>query len=463
MGMDRRDFLKGAGAGALLLANPSLVRASRLGGSALAGAERSSKLFADGRFVVHADLHNHTILSDGDGDPDLAFASMRAAGLDVAAITDHTTFSKGLPASVCDHSTGCSAVGGINDESWARHHRIAEAANDPGAFTAIRAFEWSSPTLGHINVWFSQEYTDPLHDLGGTTGEGAAPYAHAEGGFPPLEQASAIDQLTRALPTSGASMALFYEWLSADPSRPVRQGGTDAICGFNHPGREPGRFGYFDPRWRDVFGVGDRVVSIELFNRREDYLFEGIDAGQPSPLVDCLDKGWKVGILGVTDEHGTDWGFPLGKGRTGLWVSENTRAAVKEAMLARRFYATNEHGLRLDATLDGIRMGQTLTSVGSSGTVTLDIDMGPDNVGRVLHAQVLASGYPMPTVLTDVTLAIPGPSDPPVSFTTPIDADDRWLVVRLSDTSRAADGRAKAPYAGLGKGIAYASPFFLSR
>ena len=29
-------------------------------------------------------MHNHTAMSDGDGDPELAFASMRDAGLDVA-------------------------------------------------------------------------------------------------------------------------------------------------------------------------------------------------------------------------------------------------------------------------------------------------------------------------------------------------------------------------------------------
>jgi hypothetical protein len=59
---------------------------------------------------------------------------------------------------------------------------------------------------------------------------------------------------------------------------------------------------------------------MEMMNRREDYLFEGYRDGQPSPLVECLNAGWRVGLLGVTDEHGTDWGHPDGKGRAGLWV-----------------------------------------------------------------------------------------------------------------------------------------------
>jgi len=50
-----------------------------------------------------------------------------------------------------------------------------------------------------------------------------------------------------------------------------------------------------------------------------------------------------------------------------------------------------------------------------------------------------------------------------VSFTTPIDADDRWLVVRISDPAQTPDGRADATYRSFGKGIAYASPFFINR
>lgn len=462
--LDRRGFLKAAGGGALLLAAPGSGIASVLGGPKGVAAGRASRLSTGaGTFLLHADLHNHTLLSDGDGDATAAFASMRNAGLDVAAVTDHTTISKGLPVSACSGDTPCNALGGLNDTSWEQWRALADAANQDGAFTAIRGFEWSSPSMGHVNVWFSEQYTDPLHDAGLTTGEGGATFMHSNGGFPPIQMVEQYESMMRLAPSSGASMALFYEWMSADPARPVRHGGADALCGFNHPGREPGRFGYFDPRFRDLFGISDRVVSIEMFNRREDYLFEGIDAGQPSPLVDCLDQGWKVGILGVTDEHGDDWGYPDGKGRAGIWVSEHTREGVREAMRQRRFFATNLKGLRLDAALNGVRMGGTLSSVGSSGTIELDIDRGSEWVGRPLVAQVLASGRPLPHVLATVPFTVPGPSDPVVTFTTPVDADDRWLVLRITDPSKPADGRADALYKSFGQAIAYASPFFIER
>lgn len=464
MSIDRRDFLKSlGGAGALVLANPTLGRAGLLGGPPAVAASRTSKLAGSGStFLLHADMHNHTLLSDGNGKAEDAFASMRSAGLDVAAVTDHTTVSKGLSVSVCGGDTPCSDLGGLNDATWEQWKSLADGANVDGAFTAIRGFEWSSPTMGHVNVWFSDQYTDPLHDAGGTTGEGAVPFMSSNG-FPPAEYAEAYENILRQSPSSGASMALFYEWLSADPSRPQRHGGADAICGFNHPGREVGRFGYFDPRWRDIFGIGERVVSLELFNRGQDYLFEGTDQGQPSPLTDCLDKGWKVGLLGVTDEHGQNWGYPDGKGRTGLWVDAHTRAGVREAMLARRFFATNQKGLRLDATLNGVRMGGTVSGVGPTATISLDIDRGPAWSGRPLRAQVLASGYPMPTVLSDTAFVVPGPSDPPVTLVTPVDADDLWVVLRITDPAQGLDDRATGVYRTFGKAIAYASPFYLNR
>jgi hypothetical protein len=458
----RRQFLQGAGAGALLLASTDLAKASSrwLGPTDEFRTLRASSLLPD-TMLLHADLHNHTLFSDGDGDAAAAFASMRAAGLDVAALTDHSTLSKGTGDGVCGDNADCNSVAGITDTSWAATEGLADAANEDGVFTAIRGFEWSSPTLGHINVWLSQEYTDPLHDAGGGNGEGAVPWMNAEGGFPPAENAEQLDQIMRAHPGNGAGMALFYEWLSADPSRPIRGGGADAFCGFNHPGREPGRFSYFDSKSADLFGVRDRVVSLELFNRREDYLFEGTNQGAPSPLSDCLDKGWRVGILGVTDEHGTDWGHPDGKGRTGLWVTEHSRAGVREAMLARRFFATNLRGLRLAAQLNGVRMGSTVP-VGSAttGLVTLDLDRGPEWFGKKLRVQILASGYPVPAVLTDVEVTLDGTVK---QFPTPIGEDDRWLVLRVSDPDGAPDGRADSTYRGFGKGIAYASPFFLQR
>ena len=41
-------------------------------------------------------------------------------------------------------------------------YELADAAQMDHEFTASRGFEWSSPGLGHINVWFSDGWTDPV-------------------------------------------------------------------------------------------------------------------------------------------------------------------------------------------------------------------------------------------------------------------------------------------------------------
>jgi hypothetical protein len=303
--LNRRQFLSAAAAasGSLLLTRPLDALAQPLLSSVSTGADRASRLFAGTR-LAHADLHNHSLASDGSGDPALAFASMRSHGLDIAALTDHATTSKFVKPP-CGDNGECHSLLGIDEASWQRAGALADTAQEDGAFTALRGFEWSSPTLGHVNVWFSNTWVDPLHTAGTSTGEGVG--QHLQQGFefiPPLPVGAQLDDAIRMSPSNGTTMRPFYEWLNADPSTPAIGGGADALAGFNHPGREPGRFGYFsyDSRLRD------RIVSMEMFNRKEDYLFEGTEVGQPSPLVECLNAGWRVGLIGVTDEHGTTWG-----------------------------------------------------------------------------------------------------------------------------------------------------------
>jgi hypothetical protein len=387
------------------------------------GAARRSRL-TRGTTLVHADMHNHTLLSDGDGDPASAFASMRAAGLDVAALTDHAVLSDNLLGDVLAGllPPEYKGVAGITPDDWARTSRLADAANRDGRFTAIRGFEWSEPLIGHVNVWFTEHYIDVL-------------------------QAGLMQPL--------------LEWLRREPGL-VLDGGAGGLAGFNHPGREPGRFQEFtyDPR------VRGQMVSLELFNRSDDYLFEGFADGRSSPLVACLGAGWRPGILGVTDEHGTDWGFPEGKGRTGLWVKEHTRAGVKEAMRRRRFFATRTSGLRVDATAESLRApGRRAVRMGSTlrhrrGPVRFRLDLARDSawIGRELEVQVLRPGTDVPEVADVVPFRV----GPVVDFRVPLRfGDGGWVCLRIADPTQpnATPGPDGHPCNNLG--IAYTSPWWL--
>ena len=410
-----------AGAG-LLMAGTLGARTGAIadtGTAPRAGAARASRLGAD-THLVHADLHNHTLLSDGDGDPALAFDSMRSAGLDVAALTDHATVSDNLLGDVLAGllPPEYTQIGGLTRSGWRRTQEYADAANVDGAFTAIRGFEWSEPLLGHVNVWFSEHYTDVL---------------------------------------KAGLMQPLLAWLHREPGL-VLDGGADGLAGFNHPGREPGRFQEFtyDPR------VRDRVVSLEMFNRRDDFVFEGYADGRSSPLVACLNAGWRTGIAGCTDEHGTDWGFPEGKGRTGLWVTEHSRAGVKAAMRARRFFATRTSGLRLDATLttpDGTTAPMGATVRHERGVVRLQVDLARDSswVGRPLTVQVLRPGSDVPQV-AHVEEFVVGPV---VELQVPVDrADGDWMLLRIADPTQANGTLGPSGHPCNDLAVAYTSPWW---
>ena len=419
-------------AGALLLRPPSRGEEPRRGApraSGLVGGPHHD--LVSGTQVLHADLHNHTDLSDGAGHADDAFDCMRSSGLDAAALTDHAGFTDlaalervrkvvpwaGMPVKL------------ITDADFVRAGELTAAADDPGAFTAVRGFEWTTPHLGHVNVWFSQAWT-PVDDRAGIQG--------------------------------------LHDWI-AGPAP-----GPDTLFGLNHPGREPLRFDSFahDPR------LTDRMVSIEVFNRGEDYLFEGHRLGLGSPLLECLGAGWRPGLLGVSDEHGRRWGFEPGLGRGGLWVREWSRAGVHEAMQARRFYATREPGLRLDVVMSvsepgpaadipgaAARLGGTLrVPTGTTALeVDVDVDAGPASFGRDLQVQVLTTGISVPTVLAVAPVSSGTPSTVRVELQGVWDAEEvPWLVVRVAEPSLRNLQPGPDGHPCNNRALAYASPVYLT-
>lgn len=463
-------MLTAGGAAALLSLAPRGVLARPL--DPAVGTSRASRLGRRQR-LAHADLHNHTQMSDAVGDPGLAYQSLAAAGLDVAALTDHTVAAISPPGpSLCSfvpdppygQKDPCSSFLGMSAEDFVATAALADVANIPGTFTAIRGFEWSSPFLGHVNVWFTQDATDPL-ETGGLAPDGLAqvgltiPVLRELMG--PLLDAPGGEELIERIKASGpGTMQLFYDWLQRDPAH-LLGGGADGIAGFNHPNREPAVFDSFAYDQR----VRDRMVSMEIFNRRDDYLFKNYDEGMLSPLVSCLDSGWYVGLTGVTDEHGDDWGDPDGKGRAGLYLNELTRDGVFEAMTARRFFATRERGLRLDVGVNGrTRMGQTVTDTSPRLHFDIDLEWGTDRVGMPLEVQVLTSGEAVPTVVHSEQVRLPPPSQGrPLRVTATVDrARTSWVVVRIADPSRPNDDPGPAGHPCNNYAVAYASPFYLA-
>jgi hypothetical protein len=388
--------------------------------------------------AVQADLHNHSLNSDGLGDPERAFAQMRAAGLDAAALTDHASTPRDVVATLSlDHypTRDALALGrltprSIDDTKWLRVGQVADSHDAPGEFTAIRGFEWTEPWLGHVNVWFSQGFV-PVLTPGSTAG--------------------------------------VHQFLARDE--------RNALFGYNHPGREPGRLHNFAVPGPDLDPGGTlppRLVAAEVFNRTEDFLFGGYAERLPSPIVDVLDAGWRPGLTGSSDEHGRSYGL-VGKGRTGLWVRELSREGVREALESRRTFATREVRLRLDAALDGVRMGGRFDAgrPGGRRTLVVDVDL-PDGAGRPVELQLLTSAHPAGTAPAAPNTVRPtDPDDAGVRVVARIPArlgelvvtdvdvpdDAAWLLLRVADPARRYGAAAPREHPASCWGLAYGSPW----
>jgi hypothetical protein len=394
---------------------------------------RHSRLRADDAFLVVADLHNHTLLSDGRGDPERAFAQMRAAGLDVAALTDHASIPREQRDELGLHQyPDADALDvarhmprSFDDAAWERTAELADEFDVPGVFTALRGFEWTEPWLGHVNVWFSDGY--------------------------------------RHVDTPG-SMAGLFDFLARREQK--------ALFGYNHPGREGGRHEEFAaPAAPDGDGTDAdlhaRMVALEAFNRGDDYLF-GV-GGAASAIVACLDAGWRPGLIGCSDEHGPQYGL-VGRGRTGLWVPEHSRSGVHDALAGRRSFATREVGLRLDATLDGVPMGAS-GPVAERAELAVDLafaDAGHN--GLPVELQMLtsaaATGGASPEV--SVVARVPAQMGEVTRATVNVPAEVPWVLLRVADRSRP-----YGPTGGIGEraprghpadcwALAYASPWWRS-
>jgi hypothetical protein len=358
--------------------------------------------------------------SDGHGDPEQAFRQLQDAGLDVAALTDHASIPLDeVPLLSLDDYPDAAALAiarcaprSIDGEVWKRTAEIADVHDDPGRFTALRGFEWTEPWLGHVNVWFSDEFV--------------------------------------TVTTPGRLDGLQTFLADAEPQ---------ALFGYNHPGREPGRLaGFAVPVQRPE--LASRMVALEAFNRMADFLFEGYERGARSPIADCLDAGWRPGLIGCSDEHGRSYGL-VGKGRTGLWAAEHSRAGVRSCLESRHVYATREVGLRLDATLDGAPMGSGLRT-DALARLTVDT-LGSAYHGHSVQLQLLTSSPAEPArdggvrVVHTETARI----GEVATVTVPVPDDARWLLLRVADPQRPSGTPGPRDHRAQGWALAYSSPWYL--
>lgn len=362
-------------------------------------------------------IHEHSGYSDGTvaTTPADYFAQGKGLGLDFMGSSDHSD-NLGVPVTANGDCASPDLLDCVQPlptaenplaplTKWELTLQQAQAISDT-RFGAFRGFEWTSDRFGHINVFFSR------NNYNAKTTEGYA-----------------------------VSMESFWTWLNTSPDT---LGGKDGLMVFNHPGREDALHQFFpDPAY--AFNdfqyrqpVDLRVVGTEVFGK-SDQTYE-TDNGAPAKgwYAHALDKGWHVGAVGSEDEHGREWGKPT-RAKTVLIARDRSAAGLREAMLARRFYALVQSGndLRLSFTAAGMPMGARVSPLrGSSVSLLVEIRGTPFN-GRL---ELVSNGGEL----------IASASGPRLEHSVIADSAERWYFVRV----REGDASSKP--------IAYSSPIWIN-
>lgn len=337
-------------------------------------AARSNPLWSrdDVTPIRWADLHGHSGVSDGTGTPEDWFAYAReVAGLDVAALTDH------------DH-WGVQPLD-TDAETWERIGRAVEAANDPGRFVALHAYEWTNWIHGHRHVM----------------------YFGADG-----ELLSAMDEATDT-PTE------LWDALRGHP----------AMTFAHHSAGGP-----IATNW-------DYAPDPELEPLTEVMSVHGSSEAADSPrriyaplsgnfVRDQLARGYRLGFVGSGDGHDGHPGLshrdpkggwrrsPAGRVRVGnggaaaVRTAELTREGVLAALRARAAYATSGPRILLDATVRGASNPATISAADLADDTTYELEIsGTAPLSRVVFVVGRAVDDDAPLRIERDTLELDGDTD----------------------------------------------------
>lgn len=259
--------------------------------------------------LYFGDLHTHTWVSDGTGDPDEIFTRARdVLHHDFVALTDH------------DVSNGNRYAA----HEWKYAQLLSNFFNRDGIFSTLVAYEWTSQPVakgghGHRNLYFA-------------------------GNSAPLW---GVD---REAPDSKT----LFELLKTQPAFAV-----------------PHHTSWTGTDWEPVVSELQplfEVVSVHGSSEREGGGPIAPRVGEGgSYALEALQRGARFGFVGGSDGHGVPWHYGVSRqadvwttGLTGVFAKRLSRASLHEALKTRLCYATSgpPMGLWLDA--NGVPMGETL-------------------------------------------------------------------------------------------------------
>jgi len=303
----------------------------------------------DGLMAYFGDLHNHCDISYGHGSLERAFRKAREQ-LDVCSVTGHALWpdmpepDPTIQTIVDFHEEGFARL----RERWAAVQRTTETFHEPGRFVTFLSFEMHSSADGDYTVVYPGARGDLL----------------AVDGLPDLQRRlrRLHDQGVRAL---------------AFPHHIAYKRGQRGI-----------NWGTFDPAVSPIVEVVSMHGCSEADEGPRPFLHVMGPADHDSTMQAGLAQGKRFGVIGSTDHHSAHPGS-YGHGRAGIWAAARTRAAIWDALWARRTYALTGDRMALRFAINGRPMGAALPFTGRRELAVHVIGGAPIDCVDVIKNNVL--------------------------------------------------------------------------
>ncbi|HRW10790.1 MAG TPA: hypothetical protein P5121_37065 [Caldilineaceae bacterium] len=281
------------------------------------------------------DIHNHCAIGYGHGTIDDSFQNARMQ-LDFACVTCHAWWpdlpdnEERLAAVAAYHRNGFA----VTARAWQQVQEVVAANHVPDRFVTFLGHEWHNCAVGDHNVYYRD-------------------------GVGEILRAATLDEMRATL-------------------RRLQADGVAVMLLPHHIGY---RQGYRGINWAAYSAEFSPVVEImsmhgcaESAEAPRPYLHTMGPRNWESTYQYGLAQGHIVGVKGSTDHHSAHPGS-YGHGRLGLWAEGLTRAAIWEAIQARRTYALTGDNIRLQFALNEQPMGSVLAAT-PERAVTVDVRGG---------------------------------------------------------------------------------------
>jgi uncharacterized protein YdeI (BOF family) len=261
--------------------------------------------------------HNHTNIShDGAGSPEEALKAGQKYNYDWFAFSDHSHDIDPtlLGQDTVDRNGKQERAGGAD---WQLTKDLATQYTKNGEYVVFPAFEMTSTTWGHSNVFGTTNFID--RNINGKMYQ---------------------------------DLNNYYAWVMTY---------DDVVAQFNHPDMSSNAFNNFKPYNK---GVDKLFTMLEVGNGSGNYAY----ANAEKKFFSVLDLGWHVAPTYGEDNHDGTWGQT--RARTVIVADDLSQESLLHSMRNMRVYMVEDANFKLDVLANGYYMGSTVDSKSLNFTIS---------------------------------------------------------------------------------------------